>query len=84
MGLCAVPGSRPTDRLAGDDVLEVGIGIHAEAGEVHQVDPGSRCLSASTVCSMLDRMLGTPARGEDYRELKEDESANTRACFIIT
>lgn len=59
MGLCAVPGTTPTDRLAGNDVIEVGLGIHAEAGEVRKINPASLSLSADIVAHMLEKMLGT-------------------------
>ena len=59
MGLCAVPGTNPVDRLAANDVIEVGLGIHAEAGQVRKINPTSVQLSVETVRHMVNKMLGT-------------------------
>jgi dihydroxyacetone kinase len=59
VGLCAVPGTNPADRLAANDVIEVGLGIHAEAGQVRKINPTSVQLSVETVRHMVNKMLGT-------------------------
>ena len=59
MGLCAVPGSNPVNRLASSDTIEVGIGIHGEAGQIRKIDDTCITLSTSTVRHVLNKMLGT-------------------------
>lgn len=70
LSLCTVPGSAPNNRLMGGNKMEVGLGIHAEPGDLRSVDPATASLSKDIVSEMLDKICGNSS--EDLQEGNQD------------
>mmetsp|Transcript_17901 Transcript_17901/g.35349 ORF Transcript_17901/g.35349 Transcript_17901/m.35349 type:complete len:607 (+) Transcript_17901:51-1871(+) len=59
---CTVPGTPPSDRLLGKDVIEIGLGIHGEPGTRQSTWQPADALAEEMVKVTLGRMASTPKK----------------------
>jgi dihydroxyacetone kinase len=63
---CTVPGGLKSDRLADDDIMEVGMGIHGEPGSA-QITMAKNQSADQVADILVDRVLGRLAVGDSEK-----------------